>query len=66
MRLPDLELRETRLTYPLLLVVDTPERRGSIQWEQEVDHVNVAQSRDSQMCSPLPNAALAMSSYLLT
>lgn len=28
MRLPDLELRETWLTYPLLLVVETPERRG--------------------------------------
>lgn len=38
MRLPGLELRETCLTYPLLLVVETPERRGSIQWEQEVDY----------------------------
>lgn len=66
MRLPDLELRETCLTYPLLLVVETPERRGGIQWEQEVDHIHVAQSLDSNMCPPLPSAALTMSSYLLT
>lgn len=46
MRLPDLELKETRLTYPLLPVVESPERRGGIQWEQEVDHIHVAQSRD--------------------
>lgn len=38
MRLPDLELRETCLTFPLRLVVETPERRGSVQWEQEVDN----------------------------
>lgn len=66
MRLPDLELRETRLTYPLLLVVESPERRGGIQWEQEVDHIHVAQSRNRKMCPPLPSAALTMSSYLLT
>lgn len=34
MRLPDLELRETCLTYPLLLVVETPERRGGVQWNR--------------------------------
>lgn len=37
MRLPDLELRETLLIYPVL-VVETPERRGSVQWEEEVDN----------------------------
>lgn len=66
MRLPDLELKETRLTYPLLPVVESPERRGGIQWEQEVDHIHVAQSRDRKMCPPQPSTALIMSSYLLT